>query len=428
MSTAISLDKYKKVKPDWAFFIYFAVMFCLYTHTYIQLAIQIFIIGYVVLKKVKTGIISFKKNTVNSLIFLVLWVGLLTLLLYLSRYWAFAALFNSKTTLTMFRIFAIGLALFLYVDSSEKALSIAQSMAWAAFVMSIVVMLTTPVSEYFQTSDDSGFGYRIGQQRNQVGYLTATMTVICIYLKRYTNFKYGYYLSFFFAVVTLLSGSRGSLIQIIIVFVLIISMDKNLFRMMFKLLLLALVGCVIILLLKNVPILYENIWIRFENMFSTMSGEEITDTSTMGRQFYKEIAFNMFKQKPLLGWGVDGFTCYLLENPIYKGYYIRAVYSHCNFAELASCLGIVGLLVWYIPTFTMMIKSLKNFRKNPFTEMTTYLLFAMIILDYGRIPWSSHLGMYIYYVVFLLIIWITYDIKCEESRIKALKSVEENNE
>lgn len=417
---ALTLDfdknKYKDVRPEWMFFIYFSVMLCLYTHTYIQLGIQLLIIAYVVIKKFGTLRLRMSIENLKSIVFLVIWAGGLTLLMYASKYWAVASLADSNTVLTMFRIFAIGLTLFLYVDSAEKALSVLQSLALAAFVMSIVVLLTTPVSEYFQAGDE-GFGSKIGQHRNQVGCLDSAMAIVCIYLKRYTNYQYGYYLSFFFIVVTLLSGSRGSLIQMIIVFVLIISMDNNLFRMIFKLSLLAFLGCTVIIIIKNIPILYENIWLRFDSMFTTLSGEEVTDTSTMGREFYKEIAFEMFKQKPLLGWGVDGFVTYLFNNPYYKGYYIAPVYSHCNFTELAACFGIVGLLIWYVPTFSMLIRSFKNLRKSPLIEMTSYLLFSMIILDYGRIPWSSHLGMYIYFAVFLVIYWVTNDIKSEKKNI-----------
>jgi O-antigen ligase len=245
-----------------------------------------------------------------------------------------------------------------------------------------------------------------------------------MYLRKYTDFKYGNYLSVFFAIVTLLSGSRGSLIQIVLLFVLYISMDNNLFRMFFKLIVLALVGCIIVLALKNIPILYENIWVRFENLFSTMSGTELNDSSAMGRQFYKEIAFNMFKKKPILGWGVDGFVCYLLDNPEYNGYYIEAVYSHCNFSELSACFGLVGLLIWYVPTYVMFGHSVKSFRKSPFTEMTTYLLLSMVVLDFARIPWETHLSSYIYFVVFLIIFWVNVDIKKEEKNLLANAEVD----
>lgn len=411
--TAIPTDKYKNVTPDWAWFLYFAVMFCLYGHTFIQLGIQLFIIGYVIIKQIVNYRITLKENVIRNLTFLTMWLGLLVFLLWISRYtFAEYILSNSNTVLTVFRCFAIGAAMFLYADTSEKAISILQSYALAGVVMGVAVLLTTPLSEYFQAGDE-GFGTAIGQHRNQVGAVGAGMTFVCIYLKQYTNFKYGYWLSAFFAVLTLLTGSRGAIIQLLIMFFLIVIVDKNLYKMLTKIIVFVLAIAVVLLLVRNVPILYENIWVRFGDMSSTLSGEELADTSTLAREYFKEIAWIMFKQKPILGWGVDGFKSYLIKNPFYKGYFLASVYSHCNFTELAVSLGIVGLLVWYVPTFSIVAKGFKYRDSHPFMKIMFFWLISLIVLDYARIPWTAHITIYQYFLVFLLILLLMNDIKTE---------------
>lgn len=418
MENTISLSNEKvNIKPDWAFFVYFSVMFTLYTHTYIQLGIQIFIIAYVFLKKFLLNVYTIRKIDIKKLVFYFVWFGLLVLAFALSRkFWAPYILVGSKSLISYLRCFAIGLALFLYVDSREKALSVLESFLLAGAVLGATAILTTPINEYFQAGT-TGFGTRIGQHRNQIGSLAAPMALASLYLKRYSNFKYGYWFIGFFVILTVLTGSRGSILQLIIIVGLFVSMDNNFFRILFKMTLFALGATLVILLIKNVPVLYDNIWSRFDDMITTMSGTEVADASTLGRGFYREIAWTLFKKRPWLGWGVDGFTCYLYNNPVYNGVYIRAVYAHCNFAELASDLGMLGLLIWYIPTFSMLIISLKYIRKSPFMEMCVYWLISMIILDYARIPWSSHLGIYLYFVVFLLIIYEYYHIKKQEQSI-----------
>lgn len=410
--TAIPDDKYKNVRPDWAFFIYFSIMFLFYMNTVIQLAIQLFILAYVVIRKIfPSGIVRLKKDTIKNIIFFVIWFGGLTLLFFLSsRLWAYSHLEDSRTMMGVFRCFGIGLGMFLYVDSSEKALSVLQSFAYASFIMGIAALLTTSPSQYFQAGDE-GFGQAIGQQRNGIGAVGAGMSVVCVYLKRYTDFKYGNFLSAFFVILTFLTGSRGSIVQLLILFVLIVIIDKNFFKMITKLIIFVLASAVVLLILRNVPILYENIWLRFGDMFSTITGEEIEDASTQGREFYKEIAWNMFLERPILGWGLDGFTCYLRDYPIYKGYYIEAVYSHCNFSELMANLGIVGLLVWYVPTFIVLIKGFKNREYHPFIKIMFFWLLSMIILDYARIPWMSHPSSYQYFLVFLAIILMSNEAK-----------------
>lgn len=410
--TSISPDKYKNVRPDWAWFIYFSVMFCLYMNTLAQFLIQMFIIAYVIIKKMNfTGtVFRMKKSTIKNIFFFLIWFGSLTLLLYLStKFWAYSYLTDSKTMMGVFRCFGIGLAMFLYIDSAEKALSVMQSFAYASVIMGIVAILTTSPSQYFQAGEE-GFGQVIGQQRNGIGAIGAGMAVVCVYLKRYTDFKYGNYLSAFFAFLTILTGSRGGIIQLLILFILIVIIDKDLFKMITKVIVFAIVLTTFLLIIRNVPILYENIWIRFSDMFSTITTGDIDDASTQGREFYKEIAFNMYLQKPILGWGLDGFVCYLRDNPTYKGYYIRAVYSHCNYSELMSCLGTVGLIVWYIPTFAILIKGFKFRDCHPLVKIMFFWLLSMIILDYARIPWMAHPSSYQYFLSFLTIILITNDI------------------
>lgn len=407
----IPIDKYKKVKPDLAFFIYFTVMYCLYGYTYIQLGIQLFIIAYAVIKKIIDYRITFKTNQIKNLFLLVIWFGALVLLLYLStKFWAYSYISDSKTLLGVFRCFGIGLAIFVYTDSTEKALSLMQSFAYASFIMSIVVLITTPPYQYFQAGDE-GFGIAIGQHRNQVGAVCAYVSVLCIYLKRYTDFKYGDYLSGFFIIVTVLSGSRGSMIQLLILFVLIVIIDKDFYKMITKAIIFIFISAIVILLLRNIPILYENVWTRFEGLVTTISGESVEDLSTQGREYFKEVAFNMFKQKPILGWGLDGFKCYVRDYPMYKGIRLAATYSHCNFSELMANLGIVGLLVWYVPTFFILYKGFKYRDHHPMIKILFFLLLSMIILDYARIPWSSHQGSYQYFLVFLLIQFFSFEAK-----------------
>ncbi len=409
--TKIPLNKYKNVKPDLAFFIYFAVMFCLYGFTWIQLGIQLFIIAYVVIRKINNYRITLKLNDIKNIILLILWFGMLTLLLYLStKLWAYSYVSGSKTMLGVFRCFGIGLAMFLYADSTEKAISLIQSFAYASMVMCIAALITTSPSQYFQAGEE-GFGQVIGQHRNGIGAVCAGMSVVCVYLKRYTDFKYGNYMAGFFVVLTFLTGSRGSLIQLLILFVLIVIIDKDIFRMMTKTFVFVFAGAIIILLLRNIPILYENIWIRFEGLFTTLSGKSIEDASTLGREYFKEIAFEMFKDRPILGWGLDGFKCYVRDNPIYKGYYLEATYSHCNFSELMADLGILGLIVWYVPTFFILIKGFKYRNSHPLVKITFFWLISMIILDYARIAWATHLESYQFFIAFLIIQFFSFEVK-----------------
>lgn len=395
------------IMPDWGFMLYFIGMFCFYQYTYFQLAIQIFIIGYVILSKIlqstNSSVIRAKvsKVDVKNVLFFLLWFGILLAIMAISaktyRIYYSAA---SRTLLTTFRIFIIGVIIFYYADTKEKALSVVESMVIGAFAMSVVVLLVTPPSAYFSDSNTDGFGSLISQHRNQVGAACATMFMPSYYLRKHAKFNGGYLFCIVFIIVALISGSRGSILQLGIEITLIMIINGNFIGIFF----LALFGLLTVVMLKNVPALYENIWLRFASAADTIVNSTTSDGSTLSRQYYKEIAWQMFLRHPFVGYGVDGFKGYVFFHPVYKGQILRAVYSHCNFSELMSCFGIVGLAGWYIPTFTMLVKSLKGAKYSPYLQMTSIALFAMIILDYARIPWASHLGTYMYFAMFIVIL------------------------
>jgi len=142
---------------DPAFAIYFTVMYLLYGFSYIQLGVQIFIIGFVLLDYLVKRRLRVRKNVMHHVLFVVVWFGLFTLLSALSQGWASSVKQDSKTLLTLFRIFVVGLALFLYVDSYDRAIAVLKSFIFASLIMSIAALVTTPLSEYGKAGDE-GFG------------------------------------------------------------------------------------------------------------------------------------------------------------------------------------------------------------------------------------------------------------------------------
>ena len=141
---------------------------------------------------------------------------------------------------------------------------------------------------------------------------------------------------------------------------------------------------VVVVLVQSIPYLYDMIWLRIENAINTVLGKDSSDTSAMGRDFYKAIAFIMFKQKPWIGYGVDGFVCFLRDHPTIMGVYMKPVYSHCNYSELAADFGIVGLLLWYIPIVRIFYWGWQT-KSSGYIEGCIYAIFVSIVIsDYGK--------------------------------------------
>ena len=69
------VDGDKIITPNTVFTLYFTLMFCLYTNTYVQLIAQIMLIAYVLMPLLKRGYV--RKSEISNLPFYIGWLPLL---------------------------------------------------------------------------------------------------------------------------------------------------------------------------------------------------------------------------------------------------------------------------------------------------------------------------------------------------------------
>lgn len=393
-------EKKEVIKIDIPFFIYFTLMFCFYKFTYFQLGIQIAIILYYVLLLVKRKLRVTQKQQKNILFF-VAWFGAFTALMFLSQLWAYGTKDGPSTLLITLRIFAIGTLMFYYVDTREKALSVFKAFIYAFFVVSVVVLILTPVSQW---GNEFVFGRMISQHRNTLGAVSAPLILISYYYYKQFGMKSGLALSIYFLAFSFVCGSRGSVLQIIIIF-LIHSLinEKNLSKKLKNLVVFASLTVAVVTIILSVPFLYNLVWVRFADAVSTVLGIEVADSSTVGRENLREVAMLMFYQRPWLGYGVDGVVCFLKDYSKILGEEVTAVYSHCNYTEIAACFGIVGLIIYYGPIIRTMFLSFKKRNQSKWAGVLFATFASMNILDYCRINWATHMVMYLFFCVILAI-------------------------
>lgn len=407
---AVQSLKNRNKKTDIPFFIYFTLMALFYTNTYIQLAAQLGILVYVAYSRItdRTGL---RNTTKHSLFFLCLWFGLFTVFAKMSENWAYDIKPGSKTILTLFRIFVIGFAMFLYVTDYCKAVSVIKGFIYSNVIMAIAALVTTPISQYGKAGEE-GFGTAIGQQRNTFGAVMTFVILLCILFYQYEHLKHGKLLVGFFGIALLCSGSRGAMLQLVIIIILYAISLPGMKKRVKYFSMLLFFSVLVILLLKNVPYFYEMIWVRFDNLLATITGSDVVvDASAHGRELYKVLAYEMFEEKPWLGFGVDGFVTYLNDVQYVEGFYLAPRYSHCNFTEIAACFGLAGLAIWYVPVIYIFINSFKLRKQATQMKMVFILLTSMVILDYARIPWSNHIGMYTYFCLIVYYFWIKHEMK-----------------
>ncbi len=412
---AVQISSYKNKKADMAFFIYFTVMALLFTKTFIQLAAQLGIIAYCIYVAFFKSSLFEKKQSFKNVKFLILWFGIFTVFVSLSTQWAYSKMPGSNTILTLYRILAVGIALYMYVTDFSKAVSVVKSFLYSNVVMAIVVLLTTPLSQYGKAGEE-GFGTFIGQSRNVFGAVMSFSILLCIMFYKYEGFRHGKKMVVFFVFALLCSGSRGAMLQLLIILGLYVITIPG-FAKKLKYIVIAIFGVAIaFVLLQNIPFLHDIVWVRFENLINTVLGiEEMADTSALGRELYKVLAWEMFEKRPILGHGVDGFVCMLRDVQYVEGYYLPPRYSHCNYTEIAANFGAVGLVLWYLPVAKVIIDSYKLRQKAYAFKIVFIILTSMVILDYARIPWMTHMTMYTYFLIFMLYLMSKRNISLEKA-------------
>ena len=143
-----------------------------------------------------------------------------------------------------------------------------------------------------------------------------------------------------------LSGSRTAVLFPIVFFVLL---DFFYNQNIYKTIKIAISAIFIIGTLfftcMNVPVFYKVVGYRLE----TILEDKTEDGSYMERNEMKEYGIKLWKEKPFIGWGIHGFARKFQSVH-------RYVYSHCDYAELLSCFGIIGFSLFYFPYLSILSK------------------------------------------------------------------------
>ena len=124
----------------------------------------------------------------------------------------------------------------------------------------------------------------------------------------------------------------------------------------------------------NLPI-FSTINRRFQ---SYLSGNLNTSDETRNNMI--NFGIELFKERPILGYGLNN----------YRNYYYTGQYSHNNFIELLVCLGIVGFVLVYVMYFSPIKVILKNWIQNSRQinnehKMLLFLLIVNLVFGYGMV-------------------------------------------
>lgn len=186
-----------------------------------------------------------------------------------------------------------------------------------------------------------------------------------------------------------LTGSRKVLIMIMIIFAFPFIWEKKNMKLFYIVvsLMIAYLGYVICI---SVPFLYDLVGCRIEETLGIFNSSGVSENSSTGiRMGMADLGLRLFKEKPILGYGMAN-ACY------YNG-----VYLHNNYLELLVGVGIVGTFFYYlyiiIPLFKLIIMRINTQDYMALRFIT--VLICQLIIDFFMVSYNTR-----FYQIFILFI------------------------
>ena len=211
---------------------------------------------------------------------------------------------------------------------------------------------------------------------NQFGITTSYIYLFSLYgVKRNKGKRIVLFVTLILSLVlTLLTGSRKALFNLVFFTCMVLlfsKYDRNVFKNVGRVLLVAALAVVAIIIVLKVDTLYNILGNRLVSLFSYFNGNVQEDLSALRRDYMKDDAIALFKSHPILGIGLNNFK--------YVARY--GTYAHSNYYELLCCLGIVGTLLYYIPLVIVSVKSFFQWKRNMKYAVIPFAIFLSFIIN-----------------------------------------------
>ncbi len=142
--------------------------------------------------------------------------------------------------------------------------------------------------------------------------------------------------------------------------------------------------------------LYSVIGRRIESMINHLNGEE-TDGSMLLRRVFIDAAKNMFAESPLIGKGMGNFRS-IVEAEYATGKY----YTHNNYWQLLSELGIIGFIIYYSMYAYCFVIFARNYlqRRSEISILFLTCIVLMFVLDEGVVSYCSKYGQLVVAIMY----------------------------
>lgn len=215
----------------------------------------------------------------------------------------------------------------------------------------------------------------------------------------------------FYILVILLTGSRKGLLMVILS-LMVVRFAQERGKILENLLVVISSVVVFYILIMNVPVLYNIIGVRIENLLLTLSGEGSTEASLEDRQRLVDLGMEYIKANPWFGYGYD---CFKMVSGIGAQGYVKpgmvGFYSHNNYVELLFGGGIIAFVLYYLPVLQLLGKLLTGLRKDRCISYLLAIMVSKLAMEYAYVSYYERMDTYIVAVILGCALVARQDIK-----------------
>ena len=373
-----------------AFYILVEINVELFVHRPLYIAaVSFLLIAFGISKGIRLRALSY-------LVWIMLWAGMT----------AFSLLYSiqiSYTATALLTILARGIAIYLIITRIETKEEL-------IYLLKIFINIATINLLYVLTKVDvttlgiSRIGVRtiesdVSWNSNSIGTILALASASIIILLYHQKYKrprriVALLQLTIFAIVTLLCGSRISLLLLVGIPLSVYLFSSNIKTAGRNIVIIVLVLIMVYWLMMNVPAFYAVLGSRVERLILTIRGQSVTDGSINSRIMLIEYGMQWFRERPLFGHGMYTFMA------LSSSYFSYAWYAHNNYIEILVGTGIVGLIIYYWYYLRIIIKAIRL--KLDERRMIVPIMMVMLIGEYGVVAFKSFAFQFMLGVVTIL--------------------------
>lgn len=326
--------------------------------------------------------------------FYVAWITAFVTYTLMSAFWSnyfFDALNNSKG---MIEFIIVGSYLYSYYMRTDNIDKVLLMFVIAGLIFAFVLLIQVPVSQWGGRLANANYA----ANANATKLMESSLCAIGLYKIKNSRLIYLGIWGLFFVFI-ILTGSRtmlvGTVVGILIVFFLDVDKKNLLKPMIFIIAIIAIMFITYDYIMTN-PTLYNAIGYRMELLINSVFGTGRIYNSDRVRFQLIEEGIELFKERPIFGWG-----SFMFSRESASGAY----YAHNNYVEILADFGLIGFIIYYS---LFLFYGIRAFRirargKNYYLSFSIAVILSFLVVDYGTVSWYRE-NVHILFMVFPAVI------------------------